>query len=97
MRAPAGGHGSCHTARMEPFPPQTAVEWEFRCHGKKGSDLPWEWCCRGKDGALVARSQGGFRTLRDALADAGANGFQSGAVDDLPGARRAGARSKPSR
>jgi hypothetical protein len=82
---------------MEPFPPQTAVEWEFRCHGKLGSDLPWGWSCRAKDGTLIARSQASFRTLRDAVADAGANGFQSAAVEPVPGARRGGTRSKTSR
>lgn len=81
---------------MEPFPPQTAVEWEFRCHGTRGSDLPWEWCCRARDGALVAHSQGRFRTLREAVADAGANGFQSAAIEE-PDARRAGSRPKTSR
>ena len=82
---------------MEPFPPQTAVEWEFRCHGTRGPDLPWEWSCCAKDGALVAQSQERFRTLRDAVADAGANGFQRSTMDEVSGARRAGARSKTSR
>lgn len=64
---------------MEPFPINAvAVQWEFRCHGKAGPGQPWEWRCRARDGALVARSQRSFRSLREAVADAGAHGFQSG-------------------
>lgn len=56
--------------------------------------MPWEWRCRGADGALLAQSQGSFRTLRDAVADASANGFQSAALEDSPAPKRGGGRSK---
>jgi hypothetical protein len=61
---------------MEPFPSSAvAVEWEFRCHGKEVPGRPWDWRCRSKEGSLVAKSKGSFRSLREAVADAGLHGF----------------------
>ena len=61
---------------MEPFAlSAVAVEWEFRCHGKAVPGHPWRWRCRSKDGTVVATSKSSFRSLRDAVEDAGRNGF----------------------
>ena len=61
---------------MEPFPINAvAVEWEFRCHGKEVPGRPWDWHCRSKEGAIVAKSVGYFKSLREALADAATHGF----------------------
>lgn len=61
---------------MEPFPSNAvAVEWEFRCHGKEEPARPWDWRCRSNEGSLVAKSKSSFRSLREAVADAGLHGF----------------------
>ena len=61
---------------MEPIPTAAiAVEWEFRCHGSEVPGRPWDWRCRSRDGEVVAKSKGYFRSLREAVADAGSNGF----------------------
>jgi hypothetical protein len=61
---------------MEPFPSNAvAVEWEFRCQGKEVPARPWDWRCRSKEGSLVAKSKSSFRSLREAVADAGLHGF----------------------
>lgn len=61
---------------MEPFAINAvAVEWEFRCHGKDVPGHPWDWRCRSRDGTVVATSDGYFRSLREAVADATARGF----------------------
>jgi hypothetical protein len=53
-----------------------AVEWQFRCHGSEAPGPPWRWSCRSKDGTVVAESESHFRSLREAVADAAANGFR---------------------
>jgi hypothetical protein len=62
---------------MDPFPNNAvAVEWEFRCHSREVPGHPWDWRCRTKDGALVSKSLVQFKSLRHAVTDAIANGFQ---------------------
>jgi hypothetical protein len=61
---------------MEPFPSNAvAVEWEFRCQGTEFPGRPWDWRCRSREGLVVAKSNGHFRSLREAIADAGSHGF----------------------
>jgi hypothetical protein len=71
---------------MEPFPSNAvAVEWEFRCHGKEVPARPWDWRCHTKEGELIAKSKGSFKSLREAVADAGLHGFSYGlAVEPRP-------------
>lgn len=52
-----------------------AVEWEFRCHSKEVPGHPWDWQCRSGDGTVLAKSKSYFRSLNEAVADAGTNGF----------------------
>jgi hypothetical protein len=61
---------------MEPFATTAvAVEWEFRCHNKEVPGRRWEWSCKSREGALVAKSNGYFPSLREAIADANTKGF----------------------
>ena len=61
---------------MEPFPNNAvAFKWEFRCNGGETPGHTWDWRCLSKEGAIVARSQRHFRSLREAVADANARGF----------------------
>ena len=62
---------------MEPIPINAlAITWEFRCHGSEVPGHPWSWRCRSRDGAVVARSYGFFKSLREAVADANNHGFR---------------------
>jgi hypothetical protein len=61
---------------MEPIPINAlAVTWQFRCHGSEVPGHPWAWHCRSRDGEIVARSQGFFKSLHAAIADAESHGF----------------------